>query len=73
MIVLDILNALLLLQACFAVTRIAKMLADHRRDRTPCPACDEQIRSQARICPFCRSDVIMARAHPSSITGAPRA
>lgn len=72
MIVVAILNALLLLQICFAVSRIAKALADQHRDRTPCPACDEQIKSQARICPFCRSDVIMARERPSTIVGSPR-
>lgn len=51
---------------------VSRMARSQLRDREPCPACYEQIKIGARVCPFCRSDVVMARAHPSSIVAGTR-
>jgi len=61
---LTFLNTLLLITICFYLSR----LVPRRQRREACPACCEQISPEARICPYCRSDVIMVRAHPSSVT-----
>jgi hypothetical protein len=31
--------------------------ADHTEDRIPCPMCAEKILPQAKICPFCKSEI----------------
>jgi len=39
-----------------------KDAAPDPRHRESCPACAEAISTKAKICPYCRSDVLMAKA-----------
>ncbi len=50
-------TALLMITVALATGAVVSTLASRERNRVPCPQCAEDIRLDALVCPFCRSNL----------------
>jgi hypothetical protein len=50
-------TALLMITVVLATAAVVSALASRERNRVPCPQCAEDIRLDALVCPFCRSNL----------------